>query len=644
MSACRLDRQSPEPPVAVKGVIDLSNWNLAKNGSVVLRGEWEFYWKELYTYEDFQAESPLDGVELAALPGKWNGLIINDERIEGSGYATYRLKILRNGRHIKVAFEIGAVGTAYEVEIDGTIINTMGVVGKSADTSKPYILSDIVFFESDSRVMEVVLRVSNFDHREGGPWDIIRFGIETDIFTYYIGKQYQDFFILGMLFVTGLSFAGLFSVRRSDRSYLYFCLFCFAIALRTAVQGGVGYLLFLFPKLEWSAQLGIEYATVYSASVFFMLFIYSLFPDRFYKIAIKILGAISAVLTILLFLLPTVLSSRLISIYQYIILYSCIHIVYIIVRNCVKKDKSAGILLVGCILFFATVINDVFHSKELIQSTYLVSYGLLLFILFQGYVLTLRFFGVYAAVDRQKRQLLKTNGEHLEEIDKRIAFERDLKVSNENLIRARSAIIFGLAKIAEYRDSDTGSHLKRIQEYNDLLAGELSRKPEYQSYISDEYLYDLYQSSILHDIGKVAVPDSILLKPGKLTVEEFEVIKMHPVIGGDTIRSIEKNILVQTFLTLGKDIAYMHHEKWNGTGYPNGIAGTAIPLSARITALSDVYDALTTVRSYKQAFSHEKAVEIITEERGVHFDPDIVDSFLAVHKEFRVLRNEINDD
>ncbi len=213
--------------------------------------------------------------------------------------------------------------------------------------------------------------------------------------------------------------------------------------------------------------------------------------------------------------------------------------------------------------------------------------------------------------------------------------------SYKNIRDARVATILGLAKLAEYRDQDTGAHLERIREYVKIIAIELSRHPKYQSYITNQYIEDIYQSSILHDIGKVGIPDHILLKPGKLTKEEFEIIKTHPTIGGDAIRTVEQQVKGQSFLTIGRDIAYYHHEKWDGTGYPKGLKGDEIPLSARFVALADVYDALTSKRIYKDKFPHDMAKEMIAAEKGKHFDPDVVEAFLANADEFDVIREKI---
>ncbi len=229
------------------------------------------------------------------------------------------------------------------------------------------------------------------------------------------------------------------------------------------------------------------------------------------------------------------------------------------------------------------------------------------------------------------------------DVSERKRLEQDLLDSYKNLQTARMATILGLAKLAEYRDEDTGTHLERMREYARIIAQELSQKPKYQNYITVEYIEDIYNSAILHDIGKVGVPDAILLKPGRLTKEEFEIIKTHTTLGGDALREVESKIEGQTFLTLSREIAYSHHEKWDGSGYPKGLKNEEIPLSARIVALADVYDALTSKRVYKEAFSHEKAMEIIVKDRGTHFAPDVVDAFIANAEAFRRIRQDLND-
>jgi len=223
-------------------------------------------------------------------------------------------------------------------------------------------------------------------------------------------------------------------------------------------------------------------------------------------------------------------------------------------------------------------------------------------------------------------------------------YDREPQGYHNSIQLARMATILALAKLAEYRDDDTGIHLERMREYTKIIAEEMAKKPNYIGYITKEYIDDIYHSSILHDIGKVGIPDAILLKPGKLTPEEFELMKTHSTLGGDVLTVIDAGIEGQTFLSLAKEIAYYHHERWNGTGYPKGLSGENIPLSARIVALPDVYDALTSKRVYKNIISHEKAKEIIINEKGKHFDPDVVDSFLAREDDFKMICEKLHHE
>jgi response regulator RpfG family c-di-GMP phosphodiesterase len=216
--------------------------------------------------------------------------------------------------------------------------------------------------------------------------------------------------------------------------------------------------------------------------------------------------------------------------------------------------------------------------------------------------------------------------------------EMDLLESYRKVHEARTATILGLAK--EYRDEGTGTHLERIREYARILTVQLAKNPKFRGLIDQQYIDDIYQSSILHDIGKVGTPDALLLKPGELTEEEFEIIKRHTLMGGNALKAIESQIEGKSFLAMGKEIAYNHHEKWDGSGYPRGLKGEAIPLSARIIAVADVYDALTTKRFYKEAYSHAKARDMILQLKGKHFDPEMVNAFAAVADKYNQVRKE----
>jgi len=195
----------------------------------------------------------------------------------------------------------------------------------------------------------------------------------------------------------------------------------------------------------------------------------------------------------------------------------------------------------------------------------------------------------------------------------------------------RNGLIFGLAKLADYRDTDTGRHLERICRYCELLAAQLAAKhPE----IDRAWIDRLKLASSMHDIGKVGIPDHILLKAGPLDADERTQMEMHATIGADTLIAIRQHVGDDDLLNMSVQVALCHHEKFDGTGYPSRLSGEEIPLAARIVALADVYDALTSKRVYKPPMPHERAVAIISEGRGRHFDPVIVDAFMAVHAQF----------
>lgn len=209
-----------------------------------------------------------------------------------------------------------------------------------------------------------------------------------------------------------------------------------------------------------------------------------------------------------------------------------------------------------------------------------------------------------------------------------------LKSSQDEVKTTRDVAIVSLSALAESRDNETGAHIMRTQEYVRALATYLSQFEQYKKLLTPSYIELLYKSAPLHDVGKVGIPDNILLKPGKLTEEEFEVMKRHPEIGSNALSIAEKHLGSNSFLRLAKEISLTHHEKWDGSGYPKALVGEDIPLSGRLMAIADVYDALICERVYKKAFSHEKAKAIILEGHGTHFDPKVVDAFLAIEQEF----------
>ncbi|UCF33430.1 MAG: response regulator [Phycisphaerales bacterium] len=242
----------------------------------------------------------------------------------------------------------------------------------------------------------------------------------------------------------------------------------------------------------------------------------------------------------------------------------------------------------------------------------------------------------HLAIHRLQRQLARSN-EVLKQLNEDL--ERRVEERSAEVLRSRDAVIFGMAKLAESRDDVTGMHLERICKYSEALARALARKhPE----IDERWVHAVATTAALHDIGKVATPDAVLLKEGPLTEEEQEIIRRHPCIGGDMLLDIKNRWGENTFLVTAAQIALCHHEKWDGSGYPYGLSGDNIPLSARIVAVADVYDTLTSKRSYKDRVTHEEALRIIENGAGSHFDPQVVKAFLTVGDEFQALAQQMH--
>ncbi len=207
----------------------------------------------------------------------------------------------------------------------------------------------------------------------------------------------------------------------------------------------------------------------------------------------------------------------------------------------------------------------------------------------------------------------------------------------------RDLAIHGMATLAGTRDRETGNHIRRTQHYVRCLAQQLAEHPRFREFLTEENIETLFKSAPLHDIGKVGIPDHILLKPGRLDAEEFEVMKNHTILGHNALQGREGDLPATPFLDMAREIAYTHHEKWDGSGYPQGLREDAIPVSGRLMAIADVYDALINRRIYKPAIPHERAVEMIAAQKGKQFDPDIVESFILLREEFNEIAARFSD-
>ena len=298
-------------------------------------------------------------------------------------------------------------------------------------------------------------------------------------------------------------------------------------------------------------------------------------------------------------------------------------------KNAVKLEfKSLGILIsvqavclvLGMWAGYAVLsLHPEWQTATGLQS-FLTTIGLMVF----GWTLPMQGLATYLVLSRLHARFRSQQSES----------SSQLRRKARHLEETRNAVIFGLAKLAESRDPDTGLHLERIAMFSTVLSRALRRDPRFADRITPEFIKQIGVSSALHDIGKVGVPDGVLLKPDELNDEERAAIEKHTEIGGRCLEYISLRMATSDFLEMSRRITYFHHERWDGTGYPSKLKGEEIPLEARIVAVADVYDALSVERVYKPAFPHEQCVEMIRDEAGKQFDPEIVEVFCKIQRQF----------
>ena len=244
---------------------------------------------------------------------------------------------------------------------------------------------------------------------------------------------------------------------------------------------------------------------------------------------------------------------------------------------------------------------------------------------------------------RVKTHLLLKNAKDFLK-DQNAFLEGEVEKRTKEVHAVQDVTIMALGSLAETRDNETGNHIRRTQHYVRALAKKLQSNGKFARHLDDATINLLFKSAPLHDIGKVGIPDAVLLKPGKLTPEEFEIMKTHTTLGRDAILAAEKTLdTPSSFLHYAREIAYYHQEKWDGSGYPEGLKGEQIPISARLMAIADVYDALISRRVYKPGLPHDQAVAIIREGRDKHFDPDMTDAFTEIAGEFEEIAKVFAD-
>lgn len=417
-------------PRVENGVLDLRTWNLEKDGPLALDGKWEFYWNTHLKPGDFTGETPPTRDGFIEVPGTWNGYEINGKKINGEGYATYRLKIhLANSGQI-LAFKFLDMATSFSVYLDGKKLMSAGFPGITIQSTIAQFYPRVVEFSPDSASLEVVILASNFHHRKGGAWEPILLGVSADIWQIRQRALNLNFFLFGGILMMGLYHMGLFIIRAKEKSILFFGIFCFLIATRSLVTGE-RYLIGLFPDFSWEVYTKIAYLTFYIAAPVFAMYFRYIFPKEIPRYAISLVIVVSALFSGVVLVTTAKIYSHTLPIFQIFTVVASGYGFYALILALIRKRQGAFVCLAGFAVLFLTIVNDMLYANLLIQTGYIIQFGLFIFIFFQAFLLSIRFSKAFETVELQHRTLEDTNAAYKKEIVDRKRTAEALRESEE---------------------------------------------------------------------------------------------------------------------------------------------------------------------------------------------------------------------
>lgn len=393
--------------MAKEGILDLSQWNFGKDGTVDLDGDWEFYWESLYSPEDFSSNLPMEMTGFTVIPNYWSNLSFEGKKLPGQGYATYKLTLVLGEKPQVRSIRIDHMMTAYNLWIDGELISSNGKVGISAEDMIPYYLPEVTSFYSSKKEVEVIIQVSNFMHRNGGIWGSITLGNEDQVARIREKSLAFELILIGTFVIMCLYHFGLYLLRRNDPSTLYFGLLCFLLMLRVTTTGDI--LLAYFFDVSWPFLLKVEYLTFYLGIPLIVMFMYSLYPEEIYKWVARFVIGLGGILSLLVLFTPVSIYSSTVPLYQGVTLLTGIYVTYALSLAVIRKREGALAFLLGYIIIFLAAVNDILHQNFIIQTTYLVPFGIFGFIFCQSFVLSVRFSTAFSTVERMSKRLLSVD-------------------------------------------------------------------------------------------------------------------------------------------------------------------------------------------------------------------------------------------
>lgn len=401
--------QNKNQPRAIGGVLDLADWDFAKDGPVNLSGEYEFYWQQHLTPESFSLTQPPERSGFIRVPAYWKGYVLNGTKLPGASYATYRLTVLlKDSSYRKLAVKFLDMGTAYTVFANGEKILSVGTAGQTPETTVPRYFPQVVDFALDANRLEFIYQVSNFHHHRGGAWESVRLGTTEQISAMRERRLALDLFLFGSIVAMGLYHLALFGLRKSDLSSCFFGVFCLLIAVRllTTVER---FLLHIFPSMGWELFIKIEYLSVYLAVPVFAVFLHRLFSQDFHKPVVAATSAIGLLFSSLVVLTPARIFTQTLHAYQLFIIMSMVYVFSMLVLCAVRQREGAAIMLFGFLFLAAAIVNDILDAAIIIQSGHFVHLGLFIFIFSHAFMLSSRYARAFTTIEMQRLYLTKAN-------------------------------------------------------------------------------------------------------------------------------------------------------------------------------------------------------------------------------------------
>lgn len=522
---------SPTPqwqnkPRALKGFLDLSDWDFEKDRTVDLSGEYEFYWQQHLSPRSFTQPNPPEKSGFIHVPRAWNGYELNGMKLPGNGYATYRLTILLKAPlSPKLAFKFLDMGTAYTVFANGEKILSVGKAGVTPETTVPRYFPQVVDFVPDSNRIELICQVSNFHHKRGGIWEVIRLGTQEQIYKIREQRLALDLILFGSILVLGLYYLVLFRLRKKDLTSFYFGLCCLLIALRllTTVER---YLLHFFPGISWEFFVKIEYLSAYLSVPVFALFLYLLFSHDIHRPVITSIVAVSLMFSIVVGVTKANIFTHTVIPYQFFIFFCMVYGLSMLIVSAVRKREGAGIILIGFALFFAAVVNDILDANAIIHTGHFVHLGLVALVFSQAFLLSFRYTKAFTTIEWQREELEKTNIDYKNEIIERKRAEKENQDLQERLARSQKMEALGL--LAGGVAHDLNNILSGIVSYPDLLLLDLPEDSPLRKPLETLRKAGLRAATVVQDLLTVARRGAI----------QFEALNLNDVVW-DYLRSPE---------------------------------------------------------------------------------------------------------